>query len=155
MKTKFNYEQFDIGDWVKVTKILYIISSEHERKKIDIPGKIKPRLGRITGVKYLREGKIELPFDADAYFIHKNTIICWEIRTGLTNKPFYALPEDIELCALSDIENLEFPILKGEFDQWKGHQAEQLKRDLSEDSKLWPRDEKGRWIKQNLSIKPT
>lgn len=153
MKHKFNYQQFDIGDWVKVRRRIHMISNHKERKNISLPGSPRPFFGRISGVKIFREGKIIWDrdnWDYDAcgryVFAHENTITCWEIRIGLLNKPIYALPEDIEFCTVQEMESLELPIIKGDFkSSWEGPTTERLKKNLSDDSKTWPRDEKGRW----------
>ena len=144
MKTKFNYQQFDIGDWVNVNKKLVIISSGSERKKIDLPGSIKSIQGRISGVKVFRTGKISISYWSEdpTEFTHKSTITCWEIRIGLLNKPIHALPENIELCAISEMENLELPVIAGRYYTW----SEQDRKSMREAIEDQPRDPGGRWI---------
>jgi hypothetical protein len=145
MKRKFNYQQFDIGDWVKVKKQLLVVSGGSERKRIDLPKSSKPIIGRISGVKVLRTGRIEYSWgEGDAEFVHKDTITCWEIRIGILNKPIHAMPEDIELCSVSGMGDLELPVLAGDFSfTWNEQCREDMRKEMAE----WPRDKKGRWIK--------
>jgi len=148
MKPKFNYDQYDIGDWVYVTKKLYMVTKADKRERIDVPGTCEAILGRITGIKNFRLGKIEADFEGSAWFTSEGTITCWEIRTGLTNKPIYALPEYIKICPLDEVElgYNTFPILAGDFkNQWEGVGGNVNKKSLSEWSKEFPRDSKGRF----------
>jgi hypothetical protein len=157
MKKKFDYRQFEIGDWVKVTKSISLVSGGGKRRVIDtsLSGN---RIGKISGVKCFRTGSIvnDLGYDewghcdGGIYFCADATsIICWEIKTGLLNKPIYAFPEDIKLCSIKEIEGRVLPILEGDFKSvWKGKYGKKVKESLSQDSKFWPRDEKGRWISE-------
>ena len=74
-----------------------------------------------------------------SYLAITDTIVCWAIKTGKFNKPVYALDEDVE----DVVGPMHLPVLYSRKCKW----SEKDKLELSKESKNWPRDSKGRWIK--------
>lgn len=139
MKTKF-----DIGDWVKTKTIVYFDYDylEDYKKKLFIKRKmfrmLTKRKGRIVGMTYRNIGERKEEFWMEqAIFKTTKRILVYLVKEGMINKPFECLPKD-----LKRIKAEEFPFCKSHKVMW----TKEMKKELSEYSKEFPRDKKGRWI---------
>jgi len=138
--TKNDYYKYMIGDYVEVKATVIPKYIKHGIRILARTEKLQR--GKITGIKKMFTGKVNYDFE-DRCFEQNECIAVWEIRAGLLNKPIYALDKDVIKCE----RHQPFPLLAANSYKW----SEQDKRNLSEDSKNWPRDEKGRWCKTVLS----
>lgn len=149
MKRKdFNYQQFSIGDFVRVSKLVAIGASPvssptgyTDKKKVISFNRLESIIGQIAGIKVFRLGKTHYDEDGNYFVSEGKAVICWEIRKGLLNKPVYAFPEDIELLPVNEVE--ELPVLCSRQPAW----LDKWRDDLSIYSKDRPRDKDGRWTK--------
>lgn len=101
-------------------------------------------LGRITGVKIFQEGEVVSgqvfnTYNYESYdppYLNvKETITTYAVRLGYKNKEIYFLPEDINLTETDK----DIPYL---YSGW----TEEERKWMSDQSKDWPRDSKGRFI---------
>lgn len=137
---------FKIGDWVIVKAgAVSVLNYENENDRIISIRKVerveykKPLLGKITGATWKSEGEIKSGYDYEpAYLIVDKKVFVWTYRIGLLNKERYALEKDIELV---EDHPEKLPRL------YCGY-SDEYKKNLSKESKKWPRDEKGRFIKE-------
>ena len=115
-------------------------------------------LAVITGVKLFQEGRyyagssggVFEPYDYEPGYLEvKQSIDAWGVRTGYKNKEIYFFEEDItkvdDKFTTDNFGNkvmledrLNIPYL---YTGWTSH----ARKRLSEDSKTFPRDSKGRW----------
>ena len=143
--SKFDYEQFKIGDYVEVVRVMERDSDGEsvrpitgwripDGKKQVMDGKYT-RLGIVVGVKHMSLGRSEWEEDCGTVFYRTGTITVWRVRFGLAGKEWVALPEDLIPTDAPKV----FPVSTN---TW----SEGDKRNLSECMKDEPRDAKGRWI---------
>jgi len=132
-------KKYTIGDYVIVSKIRV-----RDRQGNKVNWKILPlvenRLGQVVGLCTRYDGHIGsvyFNYEDPPYFVPKKTHIFWLVRFGLMNKAVEVHEGDMKLAPLEEIKELptRFPKL-----------TEKDKQYLSEDSKNWPRDKKGRWV---------
>ena len=119
-----------------------------------------PVLAIVTGVKEFREGKYHAGSTSGhgflqnyddyepAYTTTDNVVFAWAVRLGYKNKEIYFFEEDLKpygnthkifdqyICF--DLDNIPFL-----YTGWSDYYRKQMSRE----SKDWPRDEKGRWSK--------
>jgi hypothetical protein len=164
--------KFTIGDIVKVDLENRVVS-----RYIDHDGKIQKVMQRfnqdsifstrykevvkavVTGLKRFVEGEYYAPersfygygssyeeYDTGGV-IHENTIQCWAVRTGYLNKEFYFFEKDIRMIQsvdqmyfVNDDSRDEIPLL---YTGWN----DKYRKQMSRESKDWPRDERGRFCK--------
>lgn len=154
--------KFTIGQLVKVNlnnRVDPVYSEEQLRlvlRQTEIYGYKKEtdelHLARITGVKLFQEGKYIAgssvfrgygssyeDYDT-AYLEHGNTVTTYAVRLGYRNKEIYFFEEDIIRLRCLE-ERGEIPYF------WNGGCPESYRKQLSRESKTWPRDEKGRFCK--------
>ena len=115
-------------------------------------------LAIVTGVKTFKEGQYYKGSDSvfsygssyedyePAYLAAQNIVNVWAVRTGYRNKEIYFFEEDLKpygnthkifdqyICF--DLDNIPFF-----YSGWNAYYRKQMSRE----SKDWPRDEKGRW----------
>jgi hypothetical protein len=141
MKTKFK-----IGNWVLCRAS---VKKEHKyydltpttvvwEKKEFSDGSI---IGQICGASYRYNGYIyESGYgeDYEKYFSPKGSVFVYDLKLGLTNKPFYALEEDLELLTFK-CGDLVLPFRYV-------HYTQADREYLSEISKDYERDKRGRFI---------
>jgi hypothetical protein len=166
---------FKIGDVVKVDKNKRVdafyepIEKGAKREKrvmrrsnymITDPWKDEVK-GIITGMKRFLEGEYFAPSNARGLSYgghyedyepggihHEKTVRLWCVRTGLYNKEIYFFPEDIVLIEkyqAIDFSHKKYPI--PQVDNGWSSGCEDYKKQMSRESKSWPRDEKGRFCK--------
>lgn len=124
----------------------------------------QPELGVITGMKQFWEGEYNAGQSAgssyfgyeqeyeQAYTTQDKQVIVWCVRLGYLNKELYFFEEDIKpngeiheffsqhrCFPMSTVDSIP--------KKWNGGVPERYRKQLSRESKDWPRDEKGRWSK--------
>ena len=138
--------KYDIGDYVIVnSKMLRkgrYTNTTRERYWY-LAQYSKPKLGRVVGLCRKFEGLIKYGVYADepAYLRVTGSKLFWLVRFGWLNKPVLCSDECLTLAKPNEIE--DFPTIYQEQIKW----SDEDKKYLSELSKNWPRDEKGRWTK--------
>jgi hypothetical protein len=139
MKTKFK-----IGDWVLCSKT---VEKKHHHYKFT-PTAVKwesvdlesPIIAQVCGASYRYNGNISesgYGEDYEKYFIPKESIFVYELKLGMTNKPFCVLEEDLEPLSIT-WDKMELPFRYV-------HYNEADRKYLSEISKDYPRDKHGRF----------
>ena len=106
MKKKFDYKQFNIGDFVEVKKVIrrnldgkgfepvrYRDLPDGEK---DLKDGKKTRVGVVTGVKNMKLGLTA--YDQSCSFVETGTQMVWRVRFGLAAAENNALPEDLTKC---------------------------------------------------------
>jgi hypothetical protein len=105
----------------------------------------KFQLGQVVGLVTRYNGRIEYPTnywdESGAYFVPTDTHVFWQVKFGLMNKPVFVRTNDMRLATIDEVE--ELPKLYMRQYQWD----DRTRKAISEDSKHWPRDTKGRWVK--------
>lgn len=158
MKKKFNTKQFNFGDSVKIDGEAY---SAYDPEKAnfrrvfreDYPPS-KKVFGKICGISRLMVGTRDAgSYPSDRYeddgepsrFITKSVVYVWEVKITMMRKSVLCLPD--QLCAVSeeDSKKIKFPIV----DTWYPNI---YKKELREEMTLWPRDDKGRWMKKTTLV---
>ena len=138
--------KFDIGEWVEAKALVYFnygyqneqgIRSHDRREMFRLPH--QQRKGRIVGMSYRNIGIIKRTHDYNEpnYFAITKRVLVYLVKEGMINKPFNSLPED-----LKRIPAEEFPFCKSHKIIW----TKKNRKDFSEYSKCFPRDEKGRFV---------
>lgn len=100
--------KFKIGDWVSFKRRYEINSSSGERYAYEI-GMHKPIIGQICGAVIRYIGKIKTEdwdyHNQAAVLVPEKSIILYQVRDGMINKPFEVKEEDIkEIDALGLFE---------------------------------------------------
>lgn len=106
----------------------------------------KSRLGQVVGLCTRYDGKVhsEVHYEGCAnYFVPTKSHRFWLVRFGLMNKPVCVADDGMRLATIDEVEKLP---LQSPRQTW----SEQDKQEASEESKTWPRDKKGRWIKEKI-----
>jgi hypothetical protein len=146
---------FKIGQWVKVEAIVSVDYDSKGNRKIyrfkttgigQIIGAKKRQLG--VGRASIRGHDLLGYHEYEPAFLEISRVITvWQIKTGYINKPIEALEEDIKTLWEYDefLKERKLPWLYA-----RHHWPQSAKDELSEESKSWPRNEKGQWIKQSL-----
>jgi len=132
--------QYKIGDCVLVCNIMRRDEQGDTIKwRKNFPF-TKSRLAQITGLCKRYDGRIEGHYDdvCATYFVPSKTHTFWLVRFGLMNKEIPVSEEDIILAPANTAKDLPtiYP---------RPSMSERERQALREDSKHWPRDEKGRW----------
>jgi hypothetical protein len=130
--------KYSIGDYVVV---LYKMQRRSSSGIKWVPQKLNsPRLGQVVGLAVRHDGKMECPlnYEEGAYFISENTHVFWQVKFGLMNKPIYVRTCDMRLATIDEVEDLPKMCVHN---YW----TDAMRRAMSEDSKNWGRDSKGRW----------
>lgn len=132
--------KFDIGDWVIVKKTMF---RDKQGDKVTWRTRLpfvstKPRVGRVVGLCTRYDGEISCEDWDFRYFVQKKSHRFWLVKFGLMNKAVEVSEEDMRLAKVKEIE--DFPTLSP-----PPTIPVEAREFLSEDSKHWPRDEKGRW----------
>ena len=136
--------KYSIGDYVIVLGKMNRLGSKYIKWA---PFKFaKPQLCQISGLATRYDGNVEggyyYDFEPDPnYFVPNKTHLFWQVKFGLLNKPIYVREEGMRLATIDEIE--ELPKLHINQRPY----SEKDRKFLAEDSKNWPRDSKGRWIK--------
>jgi hypothetical protein len=120
------------------------------------------RTGQITGIKTFYEGfvdKAEITTMSSNYYYEdydydpggikvEKTIYLWCVRSGYLNKEHYFFEEDIKRFLNPPKIILTRPMFIPFKDTgWNTYNGEKVKKMMSEESKFWPRDKKGRFTK--------
>ena len=146
-----DYRRFDIGTTVGVSSTIAVAYDNEGQKRIYKA--LGPVNGMIIGLKRLMLGKYEPsgyvggngycePLPEEAYLNVSETIVVWVIKTGLFNKPIYALDEDVvEACIPL---YFQLPVLHQNKNEWTSLDR-QCQREYMANV---PRDQRGRWVKQ-------
>lgn len=131
--------KFKIGDCVEVYASMVPVYRDGKRLISRVPI-YEPKKGIICGMKRRVEGKIVgsnhygLLDDYDPPYLNpEKVILLYQVKQGMLNVPMEVLEEDIKF-----IPAFQIPML---FSEWNKRERERL----SEYSKHFPRDEKGRF----------
>ena len=144
------YNRFQIGDWVHTDRTVRpAITADNMRKLQALP---VPCDGVIVGLKRFHLGQLkirweqeswEMPrYDAGSYLDISETVVVWAIKTGMFNKPIYARDSDV-VPAVVGVKT-KLPLLFTRQPPW----TDDAKEDMRTEASRWPRDAKGRWIKE-------
>jgi hypothetical protein len=163
--------KFKIGQLVKVNLNQQAIADydEGDRKvmrKVDWEGYKKEQddlvLAKITGVKTFQTGTYHAgsrggyEYEAEpAYFTPDKNVNVWAVRLGYRNKELYFFEADITPFDHKGIEIVTFKQIKDSASNdsldipwfWNGGFPDNYRKQMSRESKDWPRDERGRWSK--------
>lgn len=145
--------KFDIGDWVQFSKTQHRYVNDTTREVRWETTQSPLRKGRVVGIARRQDGTVKgntvsYGYDGTDYYepgyLHvKKVNNFYEVRTGWVNKPFLVKEEDLELCSKEEVYDL--PIL-----HTPQYWSEKDKEFQREEMKDWPRDSKGRWIKETI-----
>lgn len=150
---KMDYRRFEIGDWVLVNAHVGFTTGESRKalRRAFSP----PKLGRVTGITTRFEGKTVAGYrswdgmdDDPAHFEPTKTLQLWCIRIGLRNREIFVFDED--LIPAPEDPDRKLPVLCS-FYEWADEDRKRLAEEMRRTMRNWPRDEKGRWIKQQPS----
>ncbi len=102
-------------------------------------------------MKRLQSGRWETDNDFEhgihsGYFVADIVYTFWAVKTSLIGKPYYVMPEDLTLVSVD--EKVRLPYCH--YDRESKYYKEYITY-LKKETKDWPRDEKGRWKKEELS----
>lgn len=142
--------RFKIGEWVETNTIVTFGYKGDKR----VPIKFKRNvIGQIVGATYRHTGEYSHGIKHGGYMegydyeqaslVGGDRVLVWQIKIGYLNKPVEALGEDIFIAWHSREKGLPWLHTRNKWPQW-------AKDKLSGESKSWPRDEKGRWVKENF-----
>ena len=141
--------RFKIGEWVETNTIVTFGYKGDKR----VPIKFKRNvIGQIVGATYRHTGEYSHGIKHGGYMegydyeqaslVGGDRVLVWQIKIGYLNKPVEALEEDIRVLEsysmIRIVDKLPWMHTRNKWPQW-------AKDKLSEESKSWPRDEKGRW----------
>ena len=136
--------KFKIGDWVETKAIVhfeYDYPENMEKKSILKRRMFKQPIkkkGIISGMSYRSIGeRRDQYFDEQPQFKTTKRVLVYLIKEGMINTPLECLPKD-----LKRIPEEYFPFCRSHKVIW----TKEMRKAFSEDSKKFPRDEKGRWI---------
>ena len=136
--------KFKIGDSVEAVES-FIDYGDRSDYKTEITTMHRKRKGVIIGAVYRYKGK--RTFTGDTYvFEPSESVLFWQIRESYINKPFEALERDITPLNT----NIVIPWKKSTMtEEDKKVLSEIMVEDYYSNIHLYPRDEKGRFIKVN------
>ena len=135
--------KYSIGDFVIVSKTMCREKIGSVVKWKSGFGFCKHRLGQVVGLCARYDGHVQggnfYNYDDPPYFVPEKTHLFWLVKFGLMNKPVEVSEDNMRLASIDEVENLptRYP---------KSTMSEKDKQFLSEDSKTWPRDKKGKWV---------
>ncbi len=144
-------KEYDIGDYVEIKAIAERSKSYQTKESKFVKQTFgTPKIGRIVGIAKRFEGKINIGSyggydgydDGGNYLMIERSLDFYKVRLGMMNSSLLVFPEDIQLIKPENINS--FPLRFTNSLAWNSDDRERL----SEDSKDWPRDKKGRWLKQ-------
>src|SRR3972149_4700120 len=161
LKTNFDFNEFEIGDWVVVTSLMEMdyVGNIRVPTKIELTESI---VGQIVGVKKFFMGTYKGSYKGSNYYdsddppylsVKKGDLIyAWEVKTGLLNRPVYAWNGCIngESKKFTNVDELmkdlyrKLPIINVNITD---KDRKNLSCTMKYEMKNWPRDEKGRWKK--------
>jgi len=146
---------YDIGDWVKVNAY---ITSYHEQegrdqqyyrtsnKKLqrqeldeDHYDSYRTVYGRVVGMVRRYEGKVT-GFGGEGDFQPTSSMLLIQVKPTWTGKIVEALPEDLEATEPREFTFQVIPFSERGRKDWS--------ETMKDESKDWPRDEKGRWTQR-------
>lgn len=131
-------KKYSIGDYVMVSCKMV----RQEQSGIEwVPRKLKSlQLGQIVGLVVRYDGKMKYPinYEEGAYFVSSSTHIFWQVKFGLMNKPICVRADGIRLATIDEVKDLPKMHVRN---YW----TDKMRQSVSEDSKNWGRDSKGRW----------
>jgi len=140
--------KFEIGQWVRAKAVCAMVYTELKNRKSNRIVERTERIveGQIVGVVWRPKGQYEPGWGKSggllgyedyepAYLKVKGTVKLWKIAVSMMNRPVEAMEQDIEPIDREGTVPMRLPV---EFD-------EAHRRWLREESKTWPRDERGRW----------
>ena len=145
--------KYNIGDLVKVIKKSYVEYDEDGERGVYTSPELKnPIIGKVCGMrkKFLGKYKEASPHYAQKYsddiieqpYLEVNgSVLFYEVKQGMLNKSMLVLEENIILIE-RQFSACKLPLFFGSV-KW----TEQDKKNMSEYSKAFPRDSKGRFCK--------
>ena len=136
--------KYSIGDYVIVLHVM----QRHDSHGIKwVPRKLgQSQLGQITGLARRHDGDVKgggyctYPEDYEPrYFVSTGNHLFWQVKFGLLNQSVLVHDEDMRLANINEVEDLPKLYTRSYWD-------DKSRKALSDDSKHWDRDAKGRWI---------
>ena len=149
--------KYNIGDLVRVIGESEVGYDEADNRDIYTIKFNEPIIGKICGMKRKFLGKYnpqtpsyKYAYDIDvteqAFLDVKGSVLLYEVKQGMLNKPILVLEEDIERLSSAELIlkfRYQFPLIYSH----KVVYSEEERKIMSEYSKSFPRDEKGRFCK--------
>lgn len=148
--------RFKVGDVVCVQHIVEPFYDPANRRRIMRQLLEEPVFGRVVGLTRIQLGEYKEggeyapsivspePDYEPPYLDIKKQETVWLVRFGMLNRPVKVLDEDIQ-GPLDPMQHRDFvmPLMYQKRHNW----PQEFRDDLSRQSKDWPRDERGRWVK--------
>lgn len=152
-----NKKRFTVGSPVIVRAVAYADYVDGKRcnneKRVIQRRELSPfRIGIVTGGTYMTEGEWHSgrswqsyhDYDCSSNYLHPiKTTYVWLVRFGFTNKEVKVLDDDLDESLKDDVQTI--PLRYSIPQTYATHYLEMLRKEMSE----WPRDAKGRWLKQS------
>ena len=138
--------RFQVGEWVAV-RATTEVKVDGDSKRAMQTTSIPETRGRVVGVAVRFEGTLEhggyTPDEGPEsnYLSPTRRVELWEVRFGLTNRPVLVRDEDLDKALWS--EECRLPVRFARQPEW----TPKNRKWLSEESRSWPRDKRGRWKK--------
>ena len=146
--------KYNIGDLVRVTKKSYMGYDKDGNRRVYTFGELKePLIGKICGMKRKFLGKYKRQDEVSYYgeYIHesaylevKGSVLFYEVKQGMLNKPILVLEENIERLLSAELIlkfRYQFPLIYSR----KVVCSEEERKIMSEYSKSFPRDSKDKF----------
>ncbi len=135
------YSEYEVGDWVEV-KGRRVEEYNGNQRGFRLQPDVQK--GQIVGATHRPAGTYKPWVFGDpepACFVPSGPgFFFWLVRLSLLNKPIHVFAEDITRASRPE----------GGLPVMKSGMSAQCRKFLSEDSKQWPRDKKGRWVPEPL-----
>ena len=138
---KMNYKRFTIGNQVRINADMILHEDGRIKRYTRSPFR-ESQIAWIVGAGSLYEGEVIIDYDNGAYFKQSKSIPVWFVKYGLKNKQVAVLDTDVILDTKPYVHP---PILKVNQCTW----PESSRQFMRDESKNWPRDKKGHWIKMD------
>lgn len=138
--------KFKIGDWVSFKKRYEIHSSGGERYAYEI-GMHKPIIGQVCGAVIRYIGKIKTEewdyHNQAAFLVPEKSMILYQVKDGMINKPFEVKEEDIE--KLDELDLFEHDVVEL---PWKNvFISKSFREDSAKHAASMKRNNKGQFLK--------
>lgn len=131
--------KYSIGDYVVVYFCMMRVERDCKIEWEKLFPYRDPRIGQIVGLCTRYDGEIKSDKWCNWLAVSKSHRF-WLVKFGLSNKPVCVSEGGMELAKINEVIDLPYSYPPSSM-------TNRDKKNLSEDSKNWPRDEKGRWTK--------
>jgi hypothetical protein len=135
-----------IGTYVQFHERVYVvkIGAGFSEKKRTIRSARQFGEGFIVGGSFLKEGICSWDNDYGGAFKSTKSVFVYKVVPGYINRPIFVLPEQIAYSHQGEPKNISFCHIP-----WSEAQRNELSEYMTVEMKDWPRDSKGRWVKDS------